>query len=159
SPVSARIAGTVIEVLVRDNQDVRAGDVLVRLDPRDRAVAAAQARAAVAAARGDLENARVTVPLTDRSTDSLSQQAAAARAAAEPGTEVAAHDLDQRQSEVASGRSAVAVAEAAVAAAEADFERARSDRDRTAVLAERALVAQQDLDHAEAAFRSAKAAL
>lgn len=159
SPVSSRIGGTVSDVLVRDNQDVRAGDVLVRLDPRDRAVAVAQARAAVTAARGDLDNARVSVPLTDRATESLVQQAAAALAAAEHGVEVASHDLEQRRSEVVSRGAAAASAEAAVRAAQADFEKARLDRDRTAVLAQRALVAQQDLDHAEAAFRAAQAVL
>jgi len=35
SPVSARVRGTVLEVLVRDNQEVAAGAPLVRLDPRD----------------------------------------------------------------------------------------------------------------------------
>src|SRR4029077_10031850 len=85
SPVSARISGTIIEVLVQDNQDVHAGDVLVRLDPRDREVALAQTRAAVAAGRGDLENARVNVPLADLSTASLVQQATSALAAAEQG--------------------------------------------------------------------------
>jgi len=35
SPVSARVRGTVLEVLVRDNAHVPAGKSLVRLDPRD----------------------------------------------------------------------------------------------------------------------------
>jgi membrane fusion protein (multidrug efflux system) len=159
SPVSARISGTIIEVLVQDNQDVHAGDVLVRLDPRDREVALAQTRAAVAAGRGDLENARVNVPLADLSTASLVQQATSALAAAEQGIEVATHDLDQRRSEVASRRAAVAGAEAMVRAAESDFERARLDRDRMAMLAQKALVAQQDVDHADATFRNAQAVL
>jgi membrane fusion protein (multidrug efflux system) len=159
SPVSARISGTILEVLVQDNQDVRAGDVLVRLDPRDRAVALAQARAVVASGRGELENARVSVPLVDGSTASLVQQATAALAGAEHGVEVAGHDLDQRRSEVASRRAAVAAAEAAVRAAESDFERARLDRDRMAMLAQKALVAQQDVDHADATYRNAQALL
>jgi len=159
SPVSARIAGTVIGVLAQDNQDVRAGDVLVRLDPRDREVALAQANAVVTTGRGDLENARVNVPLADRSTESLVQQATAAVATAEQGVEMATHDLDQRRNEVASRQAAVAAAEAAARATEADFERARLDRDRMAMLAQKALVAQQDVDHAEATFRNTQAAL
>src|SRR5208283_1640829 len=35
SAVAAKVAGSVVEVLVTDNQPVKAGDVLVRIDPRD----------------------------------------------------------------------------------------------------------------------------
>ncbi|MGH7418971.1 MAG: biotin/lipoyl-binding protein, partial [Candidatus Rokuibacteriota bacterium] len=55
APMSARIPGTVVEVLVNDNQDVKVDQLLLRLDPRDYEVAVAQARAAVAGAKGDLE--------------------------------------------------------------------------------------------------------
>ena len=54
APMSARVPGIVVEVLVNDNQDVKADQVLMRLDPRDYEVAVAQARAAVASAKGDL---------------------------------------------------------------------------------------------------------
>src|SRR5204863_4804326 len=70
-PVSARVAGTVLEVLGNDNQDVKSGDVLIRLDPRDYGVALAQARASVEAARGELQNAVTNVPLADETTRSL----------------------------------------------------------------------------------------
>src|SRR5512143_515380 len=78
APMSARVPGIVIEVAVNDNQDVKPDQVLVRLDPRDYEVAVAQARAAVVSAKGDLQNAVVSVPLTDDSTKSLVQQADAA---------------------------------------------------------------------------------
>ena len=74
APMSARIPGTVIEVLVNDNQDVKADQMLVRVDPRDYEVAVAQARAAVASATGDLKTAVADVPLTDESTRCLVQQ-------------------------------------------------------------------------------------
>jgi len=138
---------------------VRAGDILVRLDPRDRQVAFAQARAAVTASRGDLETARVTVPLTDRTTESLVTQAEATLAAAEHGVEVATHDLEQRQDEVTSRRAAAAATEAAARGAAEDYERARLDRDRMQTLARGGFVAQQDFDHAESAMRNAQAAL
>jgi multidrug efflux pump subunit AcrA (membrane-fusion protein) len=64
APMSARVPGTVSEVLVNDNQDVKADQVLLRLDPRDYEVAVAQARAVVASAKGDLESAVANVPLT-----------------------------------------------------------------------------------------------
>jgi membrane fusion protein, multidrug efflux system len=159
APVSARVAGTVIEVLVDDNQDVKGGAVLVRLDPKDYQVALAQARAAVEAARGDLANASATVPLTTETTESGLRQAEAALAAAEHGSEAAQHDLDDRRSALASKRAAMAAAEATVEAAAADFERDRLDRQRSAELYGRELIAKQDLDHADAAYKNAKATL
>jgi membrane fusion protein (multidrug efflux system) len=49
--VSAQIDGQVKEVLVEDNQNVKAGDVLVRLDPLEFEIAAQKATASVAQAR------------------------------------------------------------------------------------------------------------
>src|SRR5260370_7265104 len=93
APMSARVPGIVVEVAVNDNQDVKPDQVLVRLDPRDYEVAVAQARAAVVSAKGDLQNAVVSVPLTDDSTRSLVQQADAALGATQHGTEMARQDL------------------------------------------------------------------
>src|SRR5580704_5921396 len=43
-PISPRINGTITGVLVRDNEHVKAGQTLVKLDPADYEVALAQAR-------------------------------------------------------------------------------------------------------------------
>src|SRR5207248_1381462 len=51
--VSSRVPGTVLRVLVEDNQTVKQGDLLVELDAADLEVAFAQARAAVAQAEFD----------------------------------------------------------------------------------------------------------
>ena len=158
-PVSARVAGTVVAVPSNDNQDVKSGDVLIRLDPRDYEVALAQSRAAVEAARGELQNAVTSVPLTDDTTRSLLHEADAALGAAAHGREIAEHDLDQRRSELRAKQAAVSGAEATVRGAEADFEKAKLDRDRIAMLFKTQLVARQDLDHAEATFKSAQAQL
>jgi len=158
-PVSARVAGTVLTVPVNDNQDVKVGDILVRLDPRDYDVALAQARASVEAARGELQNAVTNVPLADDTTRSLLREADAALAVAAHGREIAEHDLDQRRSELRGKQAAVSGAEATVRGAEADFERAKLDRDRIASLYKTQLVARQDLDHAESAYKSAQALL
>src|SRR5262249_61765349 len=57
SPVSARIRGTVVKLDVRDNEEVRAGAVLVRLDTRDFEVKVEQARAALTSAESRLQMA------------------------------------------------------------------------------------------------------
>lgn len=53
-PVAAEVAGRVIKVNVRNNQDVKAGDILFELDPQPLQIAVDRARA-------DLENTRRTV--------------------------------------------------------------------------------------------------
>lgn len=157
SPVSARLAGTIVAVLVDDNQEVQAGDVLARLDPRDYEVALAQAQAAVAAARGDLENATANVPLADQSTLSLLHEADAALAAVGHGEEMAQHDLEQKRNDVAAKRAAVAAVRATLDAAEADNGKAKLDFERATELFRQQLVARQDLDHAEATYRNSRA--
>ncbi|WP_419828903.1 efflux RND transporter periplasmic adaptor subunit [Methylobacterium sp.] len=56
--VAAEISGQVTEVLVTDNQPVRKGDVLFRIDPRDYRIAVKRAQAAVARAAAQVANAR-----------------------------------------------------------------------------------------------------
>ncbi|WP_428261401.1 HlyD family secretion protein [Haliangium sp.] len=52
SPASARVGGPVIEVLVEDNQEVKAGTTLLRLDPRDYQFALEMAEARLHIAEG-----------------------------------------------------------------------------------------------------------
>jgi len=58
-PVASRISGSVAEVLVNDNQAVKAGDALVKLDPRDFETRVEQARAASAATHGNSPEAAI----------------------------------------------------------------------------------------------------
>ena len=69
SPVAARITGQVLRVLVKDNQRVKKGDVLVELDDADYAVRAASARADLAAADASLHAAQATLELTKKQLD------------------------------------------------------------------------------------------
>ncbi len=69
-PVTAKVYGSVLEVLVNDNQQVKAGDVLVRIDPRDLQAKVDQAKAALALAESQANAAQVTVPLTRETTQS-----------------------------------------------------------------------------------------
>lgn len=55
SPISSRVGGTVTKVLVKDNQWVNAGDILVTLDLSDYQVKVDQAKAALEAAQSKVK--------------------------------------------------------------------------------------------------------
>jgi membrane fusion protein (multidrug efflux system) len=157
SPVSARVRGTVVEVLVRDNEKVEAGAALVRLDTRDLAVKVEQARAAVASAESRLQMAAAGVPMADEGTAS---QVAIAQAAAERaglGIDSARRALDERKSRLRARRASMQAAQADVAAREAEHERAGLDYERIRKLLERGLVARQEADYTESVFKSTAA--
>ena len=61
--IAPMLAGTVTDLLVGDNQRVRAGDVLLRIDARDAIAARDQAAGRVAAAEAQLANARLALEL------------------------------------------------------------------------------------------------
>ena len=70
SAIAPKISGNVIEVLVNDNQPVKTGDVLVRIDPRDYQAKVDLAKAALLQAESQLQAARQMVPLTNDTTQS-----------------------------------------------------------------------------------------
>jgi membrane fusion protein, multidrug efflux system len=70
NPVAARVSGTVVEVLVADNQRVEKGTPLVRIDRRDYEVAAARAEADLAENEAEAKAARTAVPVASTSTTS-----------------------------------------------------------------------------------------
>ena len=59
--VAPRVAGYVAEVLVRDNQDVRAGQPLLRIDARDYEARLAEAAAQVSIAGAAADNGRASI--------------------------------------------------------------------------------------------------
>jgi len=95
SAVSPRVPGTVTAVLVVDNQRVKAGDVLVELDPTDLEVALAQATAAVAQAEAQLAAEHPNVPITVASNRASLETADADVEGARTDLEAARRDLDQ----------------------------------------------------------------
>jgi membrane fusion protein (multidrug efflux system) len=88
--VAPRISGYVAEVLVRDNQDVRAGDPLLRIDPRTFQAQAAQADAQIAQARATQDSARASISEQQATIAQARAQLAAAQA-------TAAHDAAEVQ--------------------------------------------------------------
>jgi len=88
--VAPRVAGYIAEVLVAENQDVAAGQPLVRIDPRDARAQAAQAEAQIAVAAAQADAARAQVREQYATIDGAAAQLAVARAkAAHDAAEVA----------------------------------------------------------------------
>src|SRR5512138_1838686 len=75
SPISAKVAGHVVELLVQDNQVVKKGDLLMRIDPRDFQAKREQARAAVATAEATVRAARSEVRVTREGTRAQIEEA------------------------------------------------------------------------------------
>jgi membrane fusion protein (multidrug efflux system) len=61
--IAAKVAGYVTELHVSDNQFVRAGEVLLRIDPRDYLAARDQAAGRVTSAAAQLDNARLALEI------------------------------------------------------------------------------------------------
>src|SRR6202050_3431637 len=64
TPIASKIYGKVASVLVDDNQSVKAGQLLVKIDPRDYQAAVDQAQAALELAESEARSAGVDVPRT-----------------------------------------------------------------------------------------------
>ena len=69
-PVSSRVNGYVTRAMVDDNQYVKAGTVLVRLDPKDYEIALANAKATLANDQASAAALQTNVPLTSVNTSS-----------------------------------------------------------------------------------------
>ncbi len=139
-PISPRISGRILQVLVDDNQHVEPGQALVTLDPSDYQTRVNQTKAALDAAIAKANAAQVTVPLTQATTSSGTSSAAAKLATAKAEAR-AAHVAAQQ-----AATSAVRTAEANVAQAEADNRKAQADLSRMQPLAAKQEISRQQLD-------------
>ena len=157
--VSARVPGPVARVHVRDNEDVRAGQLLVEIDPRDNQIRVEQARATLAMATAEARGARSEVPLARESTDSRLQQARAVVAAARAAVDVSRAEADEARARAESRGAAIAAAQAEVVLAETAADRTRLDLERASRLATQGLIAAQEHDAARAGARAALASL
>ncbi|MGA2133853.1 MAG: HlyD family secretion protein [Bryobacteraceae bacterium] len=146
-PIAAKISGSVTAVLVNDNQQVKAGDVLVRIDPRDYQAKVDQEKAALALAEAQARAAQVTVPLTRETTSSGTSGVSAGLATAEAQALQAQVAADQ------AGTSEIAMARSNLAAAEADNEKAQADLARMRPLVAKAEISQQQFDAYTAAAK------
>ena len=110
-PISSRINGHVVAVEVHNNEFVKKGTVLVRIDPTDYQVALDRAQADYATAVAQAQASRVGVPITSvNSSSGISsaqarvQQARAAISAAEKQSLEAQARVKQTQAELHPGK-------------------------------------------------------
>ena len=144
TPIASKIYGRVGAVLIDDNQAVKAGQVLVRIDPRDYQAAVDQARAALALAESDARSAGVDVPRTRENVESGTSSADAQLAAAEA-------DLQRAQVTYEQARTAdLAWAQANIDKSRANAELGQADLERYRPLMEKGEISKQQFDAAKA---------
>jgi membrane fusion protein (multidrug efflux system) len=145
NPISARISGQVIGVNIVDNQLVKAGAVLVQIDPTDYRVALDRAEAEYATSLAAARAARVTVPITATTTTSQLETARARVETARAGVLVAQRQLEASR--------------ALLREAEANRVRDQADLDRYQALIATGVVSRQDFDQVVARAKGSAAAV
>lgn len=144
-PISARISGYVTNVNVDDNQYVKAGTVLVQIDPKDYQVALDSAEANLANARATAQAENINVPITSQTTTSQVSGAEANVQDAEAGITAA-----QQQSDAA---------QAQLAEAQANDVKAQNDLTRYKDLVGKQEISEQEYDQAVAAAKASTASV
>jgi len=144
-PLSSRISGQVAEVHFEQGQMVRAGDVLVVIDPKDYKVAADQAAASLADAKASALASKLNVPITAATAFSALDSAQAAVKNAEAGVAAAEQNLQADK--------------AALVQAQANAARTDSDLARYEQLVKKEDISRQQYDAAVSAARANQAAV
>jgi membrane fusion protein (multidrug efflux system) len=123
-PIAPKVPGFVAQLLITDNQEVKKGDVLLKIDSRDYETSLAQARADLAAAHSQVDQAQAQV----NASEAKVAQAQAAVVAADAENQRAADDLKRYESvdNSAVSRSAFDAAQSRARTAKANLEAARS---------------------------------
>jgi membrane fusion protein, multidrug efflux system len=150
--VSSRVGGTVLGVKVEDNEYVKAGTVLVEVDPKDYRVALQRAEADFADAQAGLLAAQAGVPITSTTTQSQMSSAGANVERAQAGREAANRDVEAARARLTS-------AQARLREAKANQTRTARDLERMKELVAKDEVSQQQYDAAVAAAEAASAAV
>jgi membrane fusion protein (multidrug efflux system) len=136
TPISARVSGIVVSVNVNDNQQVKLGDVLVQLDPKDYQIALQRAEADLQDANATAQGAKTSVPITTISTGG---------------------SLDTARANLGAARKQVDAAAARVNEAKANYDKISKDLDRAKMLVQKDEISRQQYDSAVAAEQAAKA--
>ncbi len=152
STVAPRVGGRVTDVLVDDNQQVRKGDLLVRLDPVPFRVAVEEARATVSMAQSRLDAARTSVTYNQDLTGAVVRGARAKLSVLEKQLQSIAAGLQEAKDEMAADQ-------ALMKKAERDLERYRILLDRGAVSEDQVDEASTEFDVSKAKYRVARAVI
>ena len=144
TPISSKVYGRVSEVLVKDNEQVKAGQILVKLDPRDLQSAVDQAKAEVTLAESEAQSAGVDVPRTELNVRSGNSSADAQMAGAQADLLRAQATYDQART------SDVAFAQANIEKSKANAQLAQADLDRYTPLMQKGEISKQQYDAAKA---------
>jgi len=118
--IAPQVSGHIVELRVRDNQEVHKGDLLFVVDPRPYEIAVARAHANLALTRKEVEGLRNGVSTAD---------AAVARAAAQ--LNASAEDVVRRETDPVAADAEIARLEAQRVASEAALSRARAELQRS----------------------------
>jgi len=142
--VSSKVYGRVSEVLVHDNEAVKAGQVLVTLDPREYQAAVDQAKAALTLAESEAQAAGVDVPRTRENVASGTSSADAQISGAEADAARAQATFEQAKT------ADLAFGEANVEKSKANAALALADLARYTPLMEKGEISRQQFDAAKA---------
>jgi membrane fusion protein (multidrug efflux system) len=143
--ISARIQGHVINVPIKENQEVSAGTLIAEIDPHDYEVLVAQDEANLEAAEANYESARVNVPVTDIQSYSALSSANSNVLGSNAQVKRAMGLLEQAQAQVAQ--------------AEANNTKSQLDLKRFTPLVEKDVISKQQYDQAVAAAQADQAAV
>jgi len=139
--IGARVAGTVVEILVSDNQQVKAGDILARLDPEPIQKAVDEAEASLQSEEGRLTETNAQIVAQGKRVSAMKASLARTR---EAEKELLA---------------AVSVRQAQMQAKSAALDQGRLDLTRAEKLSKQEVIPQSRYDRAKTAYEMASADL
>ena len=144
TPIASKIYGRVASVLVNDNEAVKKGQVLVKIDPADYQAAVDQAKAALDLAESDARSAGVDVPRT-------AENVASATSGADAGLLGSQADLARAQAMYDQAQTAdLSYAQANVEKSKANAALAQADLARYKPLVDKDEISKQQYDAAKA---------
>jgi membrane fusion protein (multidrug efflux system) len=141
--ISARISGTVTKLDINDNQYVKAGTVLLEIDPIDYQVIADKAKADLAEAEAEFRASQSQLPIVSTTSTNQLSSAEAVVDQSKAGVNAA-----ERQVDVA--RSRLHSIEAQIRQARANYDRAAHDLERFKALVAKEEISRQQFDSAVA---------